>query len=86
MIVLYENKKKFKFMGILTEDVSKFDESYLDNDKASSLWAIKGNWELFDTDNYGKGKSIKICEGHTINDLDDMNDKISSAKVVEDCN
>ena len=90
MIALYEDANQFKFMGILTEDVEKFGGSSVENDKASSLWAIKGNWELFDKDKYGVDsgkKSLKICEGQTIKYIGkEFNDKITSARVmVEPC-
>ena len=90
MIALYEDTRMYKFMGILTENVDKFGGSSVENDKASSLWAIKGNWELFDRDNYdvkSGEKSLKICEGQTITNIGkEFNDKITSARVmVESC-
>ena len=89
MIALYENINQKAFMGILNTDTKKFGWGKMQHDKASSLWAIKGNWQLFEKDTYD-GISLKICEGKIINYTGGhygMNDKISSAKVIpaEDC-
>ena len=49
------------------------------NDEVSSVWAIGGDWILFDDNNYS-GTSWCVKEGQKVNVPKKFNDKITSLK------
>ena len=69
---LFASKNRYAFHGV-------------EQDKASSLVAVRGNWVL--REHRGSwGNSITICEGERICYVGDvMNDKISYARILDNC-
>ena len=78
-----------RYLGYNEEfDQSSNLEGSWTNNKISSVKAIRGNWELFENQDYS-GDHILVCEGEELSVLpnkpSEWNDRVSSVKFTEMC-
>ena len=76
-----------KYLGYKEEFTRSSNLGYLNN-QMSSVKVIKGNWELFENQDYS-GDHILVCEGEELSVLpnkpSEWNDRVSSVKFTEMC-